>query len=169
MEKLAHFEIMNPPSKYVQVRKNKIDPDTGKLKETTHYLTYNLFFSQNVHWSVLRKIINYCKDFILPFFQHIPKMEKFHIHVIYYRPDDNFDLDNKVAFWLKIILDLMKTPSSKEIIKAQKYRSIIKTVEVIPDDSVRFIPKQTMEYKRGQHKMEIIIHGIKEEEQGKLF
>ena len=170
MDKLAHFEIMDPPTKYVIQRKRpKQDKDGNLITQNTYYLTNNLFYGGTVHWAIQRKCINYAKDYIIHFLKTIPKMQKCRLEVIYHHTKDGFDLDNKVGFWVKMILDIMKTPSSKEILKAQKYKNKIKTIEVIPDDDAKYVDEITMKYKRGQHRIEVIVYGILKEEQTSLF
>lgn len=169
MIKLAHFEILDPPTKYIVTSKKKIDKKTGKLKTTTYYLTNNLFYGGTVHWATKRKVIDYAKNFIILFMCNIPKIEKCRLEVIYHSTKDSFDLDNKVGFWVKMILDIMKTPSSKEILQSLKYNNKIKTISCIPDDNCKHVDEISMKYKRGEHKIEIIIHGVLLNEQVKMF
>jgi len=161
MDKLAHFEILNPPTKYIHQRKTK--------PAITYYLTNNVFYGGTVHWSVQRKVINYAKDSIIFYFTHIPEMRKCRLELIYHSPKAGFDLDNKAGFWIKMILDIMKVPSDKEIINAKNYGNKIKTVSVLPDDSCKYIDDIRMRYVKGAHKLEVIIHGILLDKQEKLF
>lgn len=171
MDLLAHFEIMNPPTKYVHVAKKKTELKDGKLvpKETTYYLTANLFYSGNVHWSMMRKATNYAKDSILPFLHTIPKMTKCKIEIIYHHPNAQFDLDNKVYFWTKMILDCFTPPTEKELEYADKFNRAIKSIYVLEDDSVKYIDEIVMKYQRGEHKLEVKVHGRKLDEQTSLF
>ena len=151
MQKTAHFEILNPPTKYILVKKRKTNE--------TIYLTNNVFYGGVHHWSVQRKVINFAKDFLILFLYNIPKMNKMRLEVVYFAPESQFDLDNKGGFWVKMLLDLLKTPSDKELINAHKKGNKIKSVSVIPDDSCKYIDEIIMKYKKGPHKIEIIIHG----------
>ena len=103
MQKTAHFEILNPPTKYILVKKRKTNE--------TIYLTNNVFYGGVHHWSVQRKVINFAKDFLILFLYNIPKMNKMRLEVVYFAPESQFDLDNKGGFWVKMLLDLLKTPS----------------------------------------------------------
>lgn len=161
MEILAHFEILDPPSKYIIQKKTK--------KDQTIYLTNNLFYGGVYHWAVQRKCINYAKDSIIHYFNHIPKMSRCNIELIYHSPKNTFDLDNKAGFWVKMILDIMKTPSEKERLKAAQYNNTIRSISVLPDDSAKFVKEISMKYKKGSHRLEIIIHGIRQDEQQSIF
>ena len=167
----------DPPSKYIQTAKKKVEvkvnKKTGKktvrLKETTHYLTANVWYSNDLHFSARSKIVNFAKDYLIAWCDDIPKLEKCQVELIYYRTDEGFDIDNKGAFWLKVFLDLLKTPSSKELAKAVKYKTVVKTLNVVPDDNVKYITKVSSEYKKGEHKMVIKITGRTKNEQKSLF
>ena len=169
--------LPNPPAKYIKKAKRKTEvienKKTGKkivrLKETTYYLNANLFYSNEVHFRTRSEIVNYCKDYLLNWIFELPKLELLEIKITYQRMDNNFDLDNKAYFWQKIILDLLKSPNLKEIKKAEKYKRRIKTLDVIPDDNVRYVKKISSEYIRGEHKMEIILKGRKKNIQKSLF
>jgi len=171
MEVLAHFEILDPPTKYVYKAKRKIEMKNGKpqLKEETYYLTANLFYGGNVHWSMVRKIINYSKDYLLLFFIDIPKMEKCRIELTYHHPNASYDLDNKLYFWNKVIQDLFTPPTKKEIKYAKKYNRPIKSIYVLDDDSVKYIDEINWKHKIGQHKLEVKLIGRPYVEQTILF
>lgn len=168
-EVLFHGVIQDPPTKYVsKIKKPKPDKD-GKIKtENVYYLTANLFYD-GTHWSIKNKIVNFAKDWVIWFLKTIPKIEKCQIEITYHYPTDGFDLDNKLYFWTKIILDLFKTPSSKQMLLAQKYKNDIKTLRLLDDDTVRFVDKITMEYKKGAPALEIKVIGRKASVQNTLF
>ena len=161
MDVIAHFECLNPPTKYVHTAKRKLLTDEhgelvlkdGKpqLKTSTHYLTANLFYSGNVHWSMMRTITNMAKDYILPMLHTIPKMEKCRIELTYHHPNAQYDLDNKLYFWCKILLDLFTPPTEKELKKAEKYKYHLKTIDVLEDDSVKFIDGIIFKHKKEVH------------------
>lgn len=166
---LFHIVISDPPTKYVFHRqREKINDDGSVKKEKVEYLTANLFYGDQ-HWSVRYTVVNYAKDWIIPFLQKMPKIQKCKIEITYYYPTDGFDLDNKLYFWIKIILDVMKTPNSDEILKAQKYKNTVKSIDKIQDDSVRFVDEIKMKYQRGAPALELKIIGILKDEQGTLF
>lgn len=180
MDLVAHFEVMNPPTKYVHTAKRKYEVDDAgevildkegnpKLKTTTYYLTANLFYGGNVHWSMMRKATNHAKDSILPFLHTVPKMEKCRLEIIYHHPNAQFDLDNKVYFWTKMILDLFTPPTEKEKEYAEEYNRPIKSIYALDDDSVKYIDDIHMKYQRGEHKLEVKVFGRLYCEQGSLF
>ena len=180
LEKYDYEQVIvfpDPPAKYIKTAKKKTeivtDKRTGKtkirLKETTYYLNGNLFYSNDVHFSTRSEIVNFAKDYLLAWCDEMPKLELLEVELIYYRTDNNFDLDNKAYFWQKVFLDLLKTPSKRELKKAQDYRRKINTLEIIPDDNVRYVKKLSSEYRKGQHKMEIILRGRRKNIQNSLF
>ena len=159
MELIKEIIIENPPTKYVDRKKTKIDPKTGKLKEDVYYLTANLFYS-GTQYFIRAKITNAIKQYLMPHLKGIPKLSKCQIEVVYQKPQDNFDLDNKAYFWVKMILDLLKTPSSRQLKNAHLRGRNIKRVNVLKDDTVRYIDEITMKYKTGPHRLIIRIFGI---------
>lgn len=168
-ELLYHVIINDPPSRWVMPRKRKAFKDDGtEKKEDVYYLTANIFYG-DTHWAIKGKIVNYAKDWIFPFLHAMPKMEKCQIGITYHCHTDGFDLDNKAYFWIKIILDLMKTPSSAQIIEAEKYKNPIKTVRALPDDTVRYVDQINMRYKKGSPAIELKVFGRLLNEQVTLF
>lgn len=168
MELITEIKIQNPPTKYVDRKKTKIDPKTGKLKEDVYYLTANLFYSV-VSYFIRYKITNEIKDYLKPYLVDIPKLKKMRLEVVYFKPEDTFDLDNKGYFWVKMILDLLKTPSNRQIKNANLKGKEIKTVNVLKDDTVRYIDDIRMRYERGTHCLVIKIYGQLKEDELTLF
>lgn len=169
MEQILHITIGDPPTKFIiPNKKGKLDKDGEVKKDTVIYLSNNVFYG-GVHFSVRNKVVDYFKDWMFPFMQGMPKLDRCTIEITYHQPTDMFDLDNKVGFIAKILLDVLKTPSSKQIITAQKYKRSIVTLNVLPDDSVRYVDEIVMRYKKGASAIEIKICGIKNNDQGNLF
>ena len=170
-EVISHFTIDEPPTKYVvKYKRPKKDEETGKIiTEKVYYLNANIFYGNNVHWSIQYEIINFAKDWLLPFFMEIPKILKCKIEFIYYHPSDTWDLDNKDAFWRKVLLDILKTPTENQKAKAAREKRRIRTVEKLPDDTVRFVNGFKCDYELGAHRLEIKIIGFKLDEQIGLF
>jgi hypothetical protein len=172
-EVLAHLKLLDPPSKYFKKHKKpKYDDDKGKLiLGKDYYLTNNIFFGNSIHWSTQYEIINFAKDWLYLRLLDLPKIVKCRIDIVYHHPTDNWDLDNKGAFWLKMILDILKTPTEKQHAKAKRYNSYIKTVNCIPDDTVRYVTGYSVEYNKGVHCLEIKITGFLDDfgKQEKLF
>lgn len=168
MDLIKEIIIMDPPTKYIDRKKTKIDPKTGKLKEDVYYLTANLFYSV-LSYFMRYKIVNVIKAYLMPLLAGVPKLEKMRIHLIYYKPQDTFDLDNKGYFWIKMMLDLFKTPSNRQIKNANLKGKEIKTLNVLKDDTVRYIDDIRMSYERGPHRMVIKIYGILKKDELTLF
>lgn len=168
MELIKEIVIKNPPTKYVDRKKTKIDPKTGKLKETTYYLTGNLFLSTQ-NYFIVSKIIRDTKMYLMEFFKGVPKLEKMRLEFIYQRPDSNFDLDNKGYFWQKVITDILKTPSNRQIINASKKNRQIITTNVIQDDTVKYLDGFSWKYQNGEHALIIRVFGKLKQKELKLF
>ena len=160
---------MDPPTKYIVKAKHKVNEKTGKLKTDTYYLTQNLFFGNNsVHYMVGYKIINFCKDFLMLHIRGVPKLLRCRIHLDYYRMDTSWDLDNKAFFWIKLVQDILKTPSNNQLIKAQYRGKKIQSLLVLREDTVKEIDELRVKYIYGEHKMVIKIYGVLEDVQSEL-
>ena len=168
-EVLFHKIIYDPPTKYVTPnKKGKLDKEGKVKKDGVSYLTNNIFYG-GVHFAVRNKIVLFSKEWIVWFLKDIPKMRKCSVEITYHHPTDTFDLDNKVGYWAKIILDLLKTPTQKQIDKAIKYKNPIISLNVLDDDTVRYIDEIVMRYKKGESAIELKITGYSKEEQQTLF
>lgn len=166
---LFHAVLKDPPVKYVEVRKKiKLDKDGKIKKDNVYYLTANVFYN-GTHFIIRSKIVNFAKDWLLWNLKKIPPIEKCKLEIIYHHPTDTFDLDNKAYFWTKMILDLLKTPSSRQIINSQRYSNEIKSLGVLKDDTVRYVDEIKMKYVRGESALEIKLTGRAENKQGNLF
>jgi len=168
MDLIKEIVIKDPPTKYIDRKKTKIDPETGKLKETIYYLTANLFYG-GIQYYLRYKITKAIKNYLVPYFKNLPRLSKLRVEITYFKPQDHFDLDNKVYFWVKMILDILKTPTSKQILNANKKGHSIITVNVLKDDTVRYIDEICMRYEKGEHKIVVKLYGVLEIEQKQLF
>lgn len=169
MDLIKKITIKDPPTKWVKtVTRRKVGSKKKSLNDV-YYLTANLFYSNNMHFTLRSEIVNAIKGFLLEYFEDIPKLSKMRLNITYSRKTDNFDLDNKIYFWQKILLDLFKTPSSREILRAQKYKKVIKTLEVIPDDSCKYVDELNSKYVKGEHMIIIEVYGVLSQEQTQLF
>lgn len=170
MEVIFHKVLPDPPYKYVNERKRiKINSKGEIVGDTIVYLTLNMFYGAEIHWSLRNKVVKWCKEWLLPYISDIPKLEKCKIKIIYHHNKDTWDLDNKAFFWNKILQDILKTPTSKQEAKALEYENEIITINSIPDDTVRFINDIHVKYKVGSPALEIKIKGRKAAIQGTLF
>lgn len=170
MDLIKEIIINNPPTKYVDRAKFKIDEETGKLKETTYYLTANLFYS-GTHYHILSKITKNVKLFLLQILEKekVPDLDKLRLEVIYQKPEQHFDLDNKAYFWVKMLLDVLKTPSSRQIKNANKKGRTIITTNTIKDDTVKYVDEIVMRYKTGPHSLIFRFYGKLKTEELDLF
>ena len=152
------------PVKYVSTSKNiKLD-SKGKIKPPqTHYLTANVFYD-GTHWATKDKIVKFAKEYLYWKIKDLPAIHKCKVEIIYRSPKDDFDLDNKCYFWIKIFLDLIKPPAKR---MDEKMRSM--ALSKIHDDSVRYIDGINMVYEKGDLSMTIKIYGSKQQEQRSLF
>lgn len=169
MELIKKIIIKDPPTKYIKRVQRRKKGSKKKSLEDVYYLTANLFYSGDTHFSVRSEIINAMKNYLHEYLDNIPKCEKMRLKLTYYRMSDDWDLDNKGYFWQKILLDLFKTPTSREIKRAEKYKKQIKTLEVIKDDSVRYVDELTLKYEKGEHAIVIEIYGRLANVQQKLL
>lgn len=159
--------IPNPPTKYTDVKKNIIDPSTGRLKEIVYYLTANIFYA-GVHFAIRSKIVENVKYYLVEYMKDIPELQKMKIEIVYSKDKTQFDLDNKVFFWLKMFLDLVKIPTERQKKKAIQYRKAILSINSLKDDTVKYIDEINMKYEPGQHQMKINIYGMTKDK-GTLF
>jgi len=162
---------MDPPYKYVQNKKKpKLNEKTGKLvTQDVWYLNNNLFYNNQISFWVKLKVVNYAKDFLMLYMDDIPKLDKARITITYRHTKDTFDLDNKADFWKKILLDIMKTPTDKQRAKAEEKGIVLKTIECLPDDTVRYVDQHITKFERGEHELDIEIFGVLANVQADLF
>ncbi len=159
--------IENPPSKYTDVKKTKIDPKTGLLKQVVYYLTGNLWY-QGVHFAIRSKIVENVKYYLIEYLKDIPELQKMKVEIVYFKESTQWDLDNKVTFWLKMLLDLVKIPTEKQKKKAFKYRKEVLSINCLKDDTVKYIDEINMKYEKGPHAMKINVYGVTRDN-GTLF
>lgn len=168
MPLIKQIVITDPPSHYDHVyKKDKFDADGKKIKYLRFYLTGNLFYSDNGNGFTIAKIVYETKEYLLPFLKGLPELDKMRIEFEYQKPKD-IDLDNKASFWLKVFLDILKTPSERQIKKAIQYKKPIITTNTIADDNTKCIDEIKLKFVRGEHKMIFRIFGRVKDEQKKL-
>lgn len=163
MKLVKEIIIKDPPTKYVKRVTRRKAGSKKKGLEDVYYLTANLFYSNDVHFSLRSDIVNNVKGFLHEYLKDVPKLDKMRLDIVYQRPTDNFDLDNKIYFWQKILLDLMKTPTDREVKKALRYKKEIKTLRIIKDDSVKYVPELNSKYIKGEHLIKISIYELNKE------
>lgn len=168
MDLIKEIIIDNPPIKWSLVYKKQKFDSKGKL--VTHqdfYLTGNLFYSDRSSFHITSKIIQETKEFLLPYFKGIPELEKMRLEFEYHKMQ-HIDLDNKASFWVKLILDILKTPSQRQIERALLYKKPIITTNTIKDDDTKCVDELNLKFVKGEHKMIIRIFGRVKTEQKEL-
>ena len=168
MKLIKEVIINDPPTKYVTYSKREIDPKTGKFKKNVIYLTANIFYA-NVNYWTKNKIVDEIKGYLMPYFKDMPELTKMRLEFVYSRNTENWDIDNKGYFWVKILLDLFKIPSSRQIINARKRNKIIKTLNILQDDTVKYFEGFSADFVKGKHQLIFRIYGIEKIKQEKLF
>jgi len=159
MDLIKEIIIPNPPTKYEMLyKKEKFDKDGKRILKTDYYLTANLFFANATSYHIIYKITDECKKFLYPFFKALPELEKMDVDITYYSTT-HIDLDNKMFFWKKLIFDILKTPSSKQLKNALERKKEIITTNTIPDDNTKVICNVSEHFELGEHRMVIKIYG----------
>lgn len=165
---IKEIVIENPPHKYTLVfKKEKFD---SKGKPVTHqdfYLTGNLFYSDRTSFHLTSKIIQESKEFLYKYLRGIPELEKMRLEFEYHHTKD-IDMDNKYSYWGKIFLDILKTPTQKQINRALLHKKPIITTNTIPDDNTKYIDDMRQKFVKGPHKMIFRIYGRVKSEQKAL-
>lgn len=159
MDLIKEIVIPNPPTKYEMFyKKEKFDSNGKRVLKTDYYLTANLFFGNTTSYHIIYKITNACKNFLYPFLKGLPEIEKMDVDITYYSTT-HIDLDNKLFFWKKLIFDILKTPTPKQIKNAQERKKEIITTNTIPDDNTKVICNVSEHFELGEHRMVIKIYG----------
>lgn len=165
---IKEIVIEDPPSKYTLVyKKEKFD---SKGKSVTHqdfYLTGNLFYSDRTSFHLTSKIIYESKEFLYSYLKGMPELEKIKLEFEYHKLQD-IDLDNKANYWIKLVLDILKTPTQKQIDRALQYKKPIITTNTITDDNTKCIDEIKLKFVKGPHKMIFRIYGRVKSEQKEL-
>lgn len=163
--------INDPPTKYtIPYKKPKYDKDNKLITEQVHYLTANLFYNNNLSFHIVSKIINEVKLWLRQYMNGIPDIEKMQLHILY-RSNKHIDLDNKAYFWRKLFMDILKTPTSRQLIKAKEKNRIIITTNTIKDDDTKCVDSYQEYFELGGHSITFRIYGrlANEQKQINLF
>lgn len=165
---IKEIVINNPPHKWSLVYKKPKYDREGKLKtQQDFYLTANLFYSDKTSFHVTSKIIYETKEYLYPFLKGLPELEKMRTEMEFYNTKD-IDLDNRWFFFYKLILDILKTPTSKQIERALKYKKPIITTNTIYDDNTKSVKEFNCKFEKGPNKIIFRIFGILKSEQKQL-
>lgn len=170
MPLIKQIVIISPPTDYTSYYKNpKFDKNGKQIKYIRYYLTGNLFYSDAGSIHTVRKIVYESKEFLFPYLKGLPELDKMRLEFEYHKTTD-IDLDNKFAYWGKVFLDVLKTPTARQILRASKEKKPkpIITTNTISDDNTKCIDEIKLKFIRGEHKMIFRIFGRVKDEQKKL-
>jgi hypothetical protein len=87
--------------------------------------------------------------------------------MVFYNLKD-VDLDNRWFFFYKLILDILKTPTAKQILRAEKYKKPIITTNTVYDDNTKYVGGFKCDFEKGENKIVFRIYGRVKSEQKEL-
>lgn len=162
---IKEIVVEDPPTKWtLTYKKEKFDSKGNLVTKQDFYLTGNLFYSDRSSFHITSKIIQESKEFLFPYLKGLPELEKMRLEFEYHHLKD-IDLDNKFSYWGKILLDILKTPTQKQINRALQYKKPIITTNTITDDNTKCIDEIRLKFVKTEHKMIIRIFGRVKSEQ----
>ena len=157
MDLIKEIVFVDPPTKWTLAYKNpKYDKDGKMITHQDFYLTGNLFYSDRTSYHLTSKIIQESKEYLFKQMRGFPELEKIKIEFEYHHTKD-IDLDNKGNYWLKLFLDILKTPTQRQISNQKK---VIITTNTIIDDSTKYLNEINLKFFKGEHKMIFRIYGV---------
>lgn len=168
---IKEIVFIEPPTRYDVPYKNpKFDKNGKPIEKIRYYLTGNLFYSDAGSIHTVRKIIQETKEYMVQSMKGIPKLEKMRLEFEYHSMK-HIDLDNKFAYWGKVFLDILKTPTSRQLLRASKEKKPkpIITTNTIADDNTKCIDEIKLKFVKGEHKMIFRIYGRIKSEQKTIF
>lgn len=168
MELIKEIVFVDPPT-YYAIKKVKKSKELGEDVFTKYYLTSNLFFNNATSFHIISKIVQECKIYLKDNIGYLPPLEKMRLEIEYHSPKA-IDLDNRLYFWNKLFLDIIKTPTPKQLEKANnsKYKKEIITLNVLYDDTTDYIDEISYKYKKDSLKLIFRVYGIPKSTQEKL-
>jgi hypothetical protein len=168
MELIKEIILKDPPTKWtLNYKKEKFNSKGEKVTKQDFYLTANLFYADRTSYHITSKIINECKEYLRDNIKYLPELDKMRVELEYHHTKE-IDLDNKAYFWAKLLLDILKIPTQRQINNAALNKKEIISLNVIHDDTTKFIDDIRMKFERGEHCMIIRIYGRLKEQQEKL-
>jgi hypothetical protein len=160
--------ILEPKTKWtLDYKKPKYDSKGKLISKMDFYLTGNLFYSDRTSFHITSKIIQESKEFLYPYLKGLPELEKMRLEFEYHKTS-HIDLDNKFSYWGKILLDILKTPSARQVTNANNRNKPIITTNTIMDDNTKCIDSISLKFIHGEHKMIFRIYGRVKTEQKEL-
>lgn len=168
MELIKEIILHSPPTKWtLNYKKEKFNSKGEKVTKQDFYLTANLFYADRTSYHITSKIIQECKIYLRDNIKYIPELDKCRIE-LEYRHTKEIDLDNKAYFFLKLLLDILKTPTKRQLQNANLRNKEIITLNCLKDDSTAYIDDIRLNFKKGEHCMIIKIFGNLSNNQEKL-
>lgn len=168
MDLIKEIIIPNPPTKWTLVyKKEKFDANGKLITKQDFYLTANLFYSDRSSFHITSKIIYETKEFLLPFLKGLPELEKMETEMEFHCKKD-IDLDNRFFFFYKLILDILKAPTERQIKRALMYKKPIITTNTIYDDNTKYVNGFNCKFIKGEDKIVFRIFGRVKNEQKTL-
>jgi hypothetical protein len=165
---IKEIVLLDPPSKWtLKYKKQKFDSKGKLVTKQEFYLTGNLFYSDRTSFHLTSKIIQESKEYLYPYFERLPELEKLRLEFEYHSTK-HIDLDNKANFWIKLVLDILKTPTQQQIVRALKHKKPIITTRTINDDNTKCVDEIKLKFVKGEHKMIFRIYGVVKSEQKEL-
>jgi len=169
MELIKEIKINDPPTKYtLNYKKSKFDKDGKPVTKQEFYLTGNLFYSDRTSYHLTSKIIVENKRFLMDKIGRLPEIEKMRLDFEYHKMQ-HIDLDNKASFWIKLCLDVLKTPSARQMLNANNNKKDIITLRCLPDDNTKHVTEINSKFVLGEHCMIFRIYGRLKDTQEQLF
>lgn len=151
--------IIDPPTKWTLLyKKAKYDSKGNLVTKMDFYLTGNIFYADRTSYHITSKIIQESKEFLFPYFKSLPELDKMRLEFEYHKPT-HIDLDNKANYWIKLLLDILKTPTTKQETNANKRNKSIITTNTIADDNTKCVDAISLKFVLGEHKMIFRIFG----------
>jgi hypothetical protein len=167
-ELIKEIIITEPPTKWtLNYKKTKFDSKGNEVTKQDFYLTGNLFYADRTSYHITSKIIQESKEFLFQHLRGIPELEKMRLEFEYHHTK-HIDLDNKSSYWIKIMLDILKTPTIRQIDKAIERKKPIITTNTITDDNTKCIDSISLKFMFSEHKMIFRIYGRVKSEQKEL-
>lgn len=168
MELIKEIVIKDPPTKWtLKYKRPKYDINNKLIEKTDFYLTGNLFYSGSDSMHLTRKIVHETKEYLYEFMKGLPEIEKMRLEFQYHSMK-HIDLDNKASFWIKLFLDILKTPTERQIKNSIKHKRVIITTNTIQDDNTKCIDEINLKFVKGEHLMIFRVFGRVKSEQKEL-
>lgn len=167
---IKEIVIDNPPTDYtVYYKKEKFDKKGKLIEYVRYYLTGNIFYSNSGSIHTTRKIVYETKEFLLPYLKGLPQLEKMRLEFEYHDIKD-IDLDNRASFWVKLFLDILKSPTSRQLTRASKEKNPkpIITTNTIVDDDTKCIDEIKLKFVKSERKLVFRIYGRAKSEQKQI-